>query len=380
MIATSLDVPDAPDWRHEVGYRPEIAGVLTRAYRDLRSAGTDPEGYFRAYATIRPYSSRPMSVRQRLHLEYALALAYCGDDSLPYALERLATAREIASFLKDGMALAKLSYLAGASLTHLTEMAAARDRLADALDALELAGDGGGPADSAFEVDLLTALAGLDYELGQFERAEVHLREARLVLAEWQPDQRRSSEAGALLDWIEALVAHWSGHPEVALPKVVAAADVLSIPGLVNAGRIQGMVAEIAFDFAETFPALAEQPRLKETFLLNARAYAQRALELARASGDASGAEIARLVLRNCQRIRGGGMQSLKTAEAVIRKARKLGDVALHGRALIGLGDELAARGEHDAARNQYFAASRLFEEHDLVAMRHWPNRALQRV
>jgi hypothetical protein len=376
MLRSSLHVPDAPGWRHEVGYAPTLVAPLTKAYHYLKAARHAPDGYFHAFVAVLPYQSQPMSVRQRLHVEYVLAQAYSGEHAYPQALDRLDAAAEMALFLHDLAAFAEVSFLAGAVCHQLVAFVDARGYYLDALAALRSLDQGTGPVDAALEIELLSRIAALNCELANFDHAAARLREAHLLLATWAPEAQAQQ---ATLVWLEAVVTHWRGQPDQALPLAIAAADTLTRVGSANAaGRIQALVAEIALDFAETFP-LAEQPRLREAFVRQARPYAERAIQCAREANDLTGAEVAHLVVQRCRRLSGRSSNGLQVAEGIVRKARRLGDMALLGRAYLSLGEELALRGAREGARTSYAAARHLFEEHDLRALRLWPNRMLLR-
>src|SRR5690348_5406291 len=74
----SLPLTFAPEWRHEPGFSEAFVGDLHKAFDYLESATKDPCGYLYAAALVLPYQSKPLSVRQRLRLEYVLAQAFAG--------------------------------------------------------------------------------------------------------------------------------------------------------------------------------------------------------------------------------------------------------------------------------------------------------------
>src|SRR5262249_53753813 len=204
--------------------------------------------------------------------------------------------------LADHAALAELSNLAGAASYMLTEFADARAYYAEGIHAARMLEEPAGPADPIFEIDLLVALSGLDFELGDFARAALTLTEAQWLLDRWAPGAC-AEEAG--IAWISAQIARTTGQPAEGLPLAMKAAHILSQLGSANAsGRIQTIVADIALDLAETFP-LAGYPRLRDAFVSQAQPYATRAIQLAETSGDITGKGLAQLALQRCQRLRG---------------------------------------------------------------------------
>jgi hypothetical protein len=369
----SLSTANAPWWRHEPGFSEEFAGALIQAYHHLRSARNDPDAYLYAAAAVLPYRSKRLSVRQRLRLEYVLAQAFTGEDGLTQALDHLEEAADMAEFLDEPVAGATIGSLAGKNYHYLSEFAIARDLYTDSVELLHSHETRNGSADTALEADLLIRIAGLNCDLADFSHAEEATRTAHLLLNTSPASESREVNL-ATLDWIDTLVAHWTGHPEQALPKARAVADTYTRLGNHRAaGRVHGLVVEIALDLAGSF-SLQDHPGLRAAFTRQARPHALAAIEHARAAGDPIGAQLGRLALQRCRRMRAPTQDGVEIVERVIRRAQRLGDAALLGRAQLALGEELAARASWDGARQLYGMARHTFEEFDLQALLTWPN------
>lgn len=375
MLRTSLDIPDPSEWRHEVGYRPQLVPALATAYWHLAHATENRDAYFNAYCVIVPQRNLPMSIRQRMRVEYVLAQAYAGEQALTQALTSLIDAQDMASLMQDASASILLSFLAGAICHWHTQFIEARARYETALRTLRSLEADTGPLDSELEIELLTRIAGLDCELAELDAAEAHVSEAYTLIAVWCPATPKAPAQRAVLAWVNAVLLHWRGHPDLALPLAIAAADGLAQEEVTSSfARIGGTVADIALDFAETFSSM-ESPLLRESIVRRAHAYAQRALDASRASTDDVGAGIARLALIRCQRLLGRGPHRLDEIARIERRAQHLGDIGLRGRAQVALGDELRIVGNAEAARERYYVARSLFEEHDFRVLRTWPQR-----
>lgn len=402
-LHSSLHFFDSKKWKHRRNYSPALAEALRSAYSSIHDASSQPGGYFDAYVALMPFRTGIFCLEQRLHLEYALALAYTGESAFPQALDCLSRALDIALALGDQSAQAELGLLAGADLHMLSLNAKSYDLYADALDALRQLQRDETPADPRFELDLLLRLAGCAWELGWFPVCLRHLDEAYALRARWV--SAAPSEA-ARLAWLDAQLARVLGKPVHALKQSAAAAQLLlESEGGINAGRIHTIQAECALDIVDyhrfreadasvrrynpTSPSLAaaslDVPFYDvpdpEAALAQARTAARTALNLARNTYDEIGVGMARLVQRRLDRALGryiGEQRAITEIERVLRIGHRAGDVALVGRAHTALGEEFAAAGRPDNSRNAFVAARHALEEFGLGGLACWPIRALR--
>ena len=74
-----------------------------------------------------------LSVRQRLRLEYVLALAFIGEERLTEALDHLEAAADMADFLDDRDAGTTIGYRTGLAYHYMSEFALARSLYGDSL-------------------------------------------------------------------------------------------------------------------------------------------------------------------------------------------------------------------------------------------------------
>jgi tetratricopeptide (TPR) repeat protein len=388
-----LHVADHPSWLHKPYYSNSLARALASAYDQLHHASRRPDPYFTAYALLAPFRGRLACAEQRLNLEFALALAFAGDGSVPHAIASLHSAWEIAESLLDWGAQAEIGYLVGALWLMQCQLPDAFAMYRQALDMLQRLERDDGPADPGFELDLVLRLAWCAFDLGWFPVCLRYLDEAYSLRATWVPD---AAEGVANLVWLDSQLARIQGQPSRALNQAVAAADLLLTHGRpINRARAQISVAESALDLFElmrpsaTNRALDKPPertintiRLSPAgLLLQARDAARLALEVTREVGDPVGATMARLVLRRAARLsrpRRGEESGVPAVEGLLRTANRLDDTFLLGRVEVALGDELLDVGSSEAARVTYERARRRFEEHYLGGLAFWPRLALQ--
>jgi tetratricopeptide (TPR) repeat protein len=388
-----LHVADHPSWHHQPHYSSQLAQALGYAYVQLRTSRMQTDSYLRAYAALVPFRNQLVCPEQRLNLEFALALAFAGDESIQQSLACLTAAWEIAEHLRDWAAQSEVGYLAGALLlmtSHFTDSYAVYQ---DALEALRRLTRDDGPADPAFELDLVLRVAGCANELGQFTSCLRYINEAYVLRALWAPD---AAEEAAHLAWIDSLLARVQRQPVRALKQATAATELLLTHGSpINKGRSHTVLADSALDLLELSHApasgrnLASLPaegrhgvQISPTDLLTqARTAAQFAHYVAQEIHDPIGATLAQLAMRRAARLshrQSGNGRGIAAIEKLLRKARRLEDPALLGRTEMALADELLAAGRPDAARATYWKAMRRFEEYDLGGLAFWPRRALQ--
>ncbi len=374
MTSHSLDVPDGPDWPNESGYAPSLRLPMSTAYRFLQRARREPNAYFYAYASLLPYRKRQMSIRQRMHVEYVLAQAYASDDNVPEALTSLEVAVAMADLLQEPEAQGQLAYLAGAVLHGHLDLPTAHEMYRAALDAHYVYGGKQTPKTIRFEIDLLTRLAGLDCELARFDHAAARIVQARRLLSQ---GYSTDPEQEGTLYWLEALIAHWTGSPDHALPLAETAETFLRRDQhRPAAGRICTLIGEIALDLTQSLhmePATSFHQSLAQ----RAHSYATQALTIAEQVGDPSGVGIADLLRIRCQGMLGRNEYSISHIDDIRQTAIQMGDPALAGRAMMAIGERHWKQGAFDVARAHYGEAQRLFARYSFRALQVWPERGL---
>jgi tetratricopeptide (TPR) repeat protein len=370
-----------------------LAYALSDAYDQLSHAEERPDPYFAAFAVLAPFRSRLACEHQRLNLEFALALAYAGDNSHSQALACLSSAWDIAQFLHDWGAQAEVGFLAGALWQAQSHFREAYATYHDALEALQRLQRTDEPADPVFELGLVLWLGWCAFNLGWFPISLRHMDEAYTLRAVWAPD---AAEQAASLAWLDAQLARIRAQPARALHLAAAAADLLGTHGRpINRGRSHTTLADSALDALELAHApaagrnlwapssgvLSEVQCSPTDLLTQARKAAALALEVAQGARDPAGAVLARLALRRAVRLsrpQSADGSGVSAAERLVRTARRLGDPSVLGRAEVVLADELLAAGRSEAARATYYKARLHFEEYHLGGQAFWPRRALQ--
>jgi tetratricopeptide (TPR) repeat protein len=352
-----------------------------------------PDPYLGVYVVLSPFRDARVCREQRLNLEYALAMAFAGDNCVHQALDCLSTAWNIAERLRDWGAQSEIGYLA-AALCHLaSDFSGAYTRYQEAITALRRLERDNGPADPTFELDLVLGLAWCASELGNVATALHHMDEGYSLRADWAP---AAAEQAASLSWLDSYMSRRRGQPSRALQQATAAAYMLMEHGRpINVGRAHINVAESALDLFEItytpegqgkiWTPQSEDPskvRISPASLLKqAHTAADYALEIANQAQDRIGATLARLSLRRATRLSRRVVRDnsgIFAADKLLRTARRLGDPSLLGRAQITLADELLEAGNREEALATYRRALLILEEHHLGALAFWPRQVLQ--
>ncbi|MGH2487259.1 MAG: hypothetical protein ACRDHE_14725 [Ktedonobacterales bacterium] len=376
VLRSSLQRPDTLEWHSLRHYAPAAGESMTQAYTALQRLRDDSDAYWEAYVALIPLRSLTLCLPQHLNVEYALALTYTADGSIPQALESLERAIDVAQLLHDLPALVELHYLAGAASYMLTEFVDALDHNVYGLTYLRALATSPNPVDPQFELDFLLRIAALKFELAHYREARDSLDEARAIRETWLPS---SPLIAATINWTHAQLNRWTGFAGNALHVGIATADVFRQCGSsINAGRMCGIVADTALDLAETYASDAlSQARL--TYLEVSRTYCKLAQSYARDANDSVGQSLARLTQINWTRQTGRNRSTLAELEKVRKAAARSADPALHGKVLTALADEYAERGERESARHCYLRAWRELEERELRAIADWTHRKFLR-
>lgn len=369
LAHSSLYVPDSPSWQSEPDYSSEVAHALVTALAYARS-----QNFLLAYSSIQPCVARPMSLRQRLAVAYLLALAHYSVADNALALACLDEAIELALDLSNLDALMELFYLHGAANRAISNFPDALRDFNQCLGVLRSDDDTSRSQDLDLDLELgtLMSIAALELLLAQYQQCSDHLDEARVLCAR-APDNAYDL---AMVAWIAAALERWRGQPERALRTAMTACDVFVQAAPASSGRIQTLIADIALDLAQgQAPPGAAHARI--AFLNLARPYAKRAFDLAKSASDKAGVAMAQLTNARIRRLEEKQESRTAVIEQVMRYARGNGDVALLCQAYTALGDEFAARGEHEPARNVYRAALSVADGCSVTAYGIWSRRNL---
>jgi tetratricopeptide (TPR) repeat protein len=318
-----------------------------------------------------------MSLQQRLHVVYVLAMAYSAAEFFDPAVGCLDEALELALRLGDGGARPDLLYLRGSILRRRWCYREAAANFASCLQELG-ARDGDQAAiavsSTTLRLEVLLILAGIEFLLGSHDNCRNHLSDAAHSLS----DGNQQPGADGTLHWITALEERLRGHLEHALAHATAACEIYSALDLpTSTGRIQVVVAEIIMDITDCVP----QGSYLDRHIEEARAHINKALSETQSVADRSGVGLAVLartrLSRLCRPSGDDASSRVSSIESVIGTAKELRDSALLCQAYTVLADELSARHETQASANLYRQAIRVAEMGDVIALATSARRAL---
>lgn len=380
MPDISIHIADDPSWWGLPGYSPHVATTLVGAYRELKHGTRTLSAYEDILRAVKPLTAQPMAWPQRLRVEYVLGMCCAGLDVYTDALRHLGAALAIAADERDRAAYAEVAFLSGSiknGAGHfsagMTDQALCVTTTRELREQAIAAGQSAGPLIS------LEMLALISLSTAQFMRAyfddSLNMLGQATRLFNGDP---LSDLAAANITWMRAIHDRWKGSLDSALAHAQRAAEIYARSGPpAGYGRIQAIVADIAMDLAESFPAVAPNYG-RDAYLTLARPYVERALALAREQHDQGGEGIALLAVTRVNRLASAGLSNtLPTVESVLSLADDLRNPELRAQAYFALGQEFAARGEHARARSCYRLALAELDETEGVAMRLWSQRAL---
>jgi tetratricopeptide (TPR) repeat protein len=351
-----------------------VARELQRARRVIVCAARRLDAYAVAFQLVSPLLACAMSLRQRLRVEYLMAMCFAALDEHAAALDHQGNVRELALRLGEVNVLADGEYLAGAIYQRQGRFAAAAEAYERALSALrQLEPTSALPADIPFELSVLNACAINRFLTGHYDIAASYVRaaERRLRAA---PECTREA---ALVAWVTAQLQRLRGMPEAAYMQARRAQVLLdSLDDTGAQGRIRTVLADTCLDVVDRARDHRDTDRPGELFT-QARPQAQQALTFANQIGDQGGAGLARLVLVRWSRLAALNEDRVAQIEVVLRQARVLADSALATQAFTALGDEFATQGETESAHDCYRRALRALGKGDAIAVGLRAKRAL---
>jgi tetratricopeptide (TPR) repeat protein len=346
QLAFPLRQPELFDWRRDPSYSARAQKRLLAAHARIAQSTQTTDHRPQAEAELLRLRGGVMSKRQEMLLCYLLAqCARAHDLSLTTnffrALEWARRAEEIALTLQDYGALVDLHELRGTLHRAVSIYWIAAEEFSYALRLMREHAADTESFDPEFEVTLAAKAAGMDYLLGEFQRALGHLQRAATLL----PLTEASVAGQGTVAWIFALLHRQRNEPAEALWHAEVAAELYRQVGKTNSTcRILGLVGEIALDVAESKvgEALLDE---REAYLKLAARYVEEAFQVGQEAEDFPGVELARLSLARLERL--CGVASVEERiRATMRQARALRDDSLLTAAQTEMGADLLARGQ----------------------------------
>lgn len=344
MLKWLLHYPDDPTWHEQPYYSNQVAAALTQAYRCLRLGSRRVDRYREATAVVYPLSRSQMSLRQRLHVVYVLAMGHVACEEYVLASGCLDEALELAILLDDPETRIEILYLRGFVNQGRSLFREATSDFAESVMVLEHVTHGQpDPRDKSILLDTLIQLASLEFFHTAYERSLAHLDRARSLVGETSGNERTVAD----ILWISALHDRQRGKLESALThakQACSAYDAFAAPAAF--GRIQVVAAEIALDICQRLPVGSEfdqHYKIANTYIDGGIAAVE---DHVGSMTDESGQGLALLALTRAARIArqngGEAVDRQGIIEDVITVARKLNDSALLCQAYVRLGDELS--------------------------------------
>lgn len=360
--------PDHPSWHDYPDYSHSLSPRLRHALSLIGSNSLD--AYRQAVDLVLPYLSAPVVAPQRLRVCYVFATSLAAVGEYSEALVWLDEALELATLLEDSNAVLDLILLRSSLNRALLRI---RDAAGDLQIGLALLADDvceRNEANAALKLNFTANLSGFEYYLGNFSEAEALIASAR----ELMHDAPVATLDAATIEWVKTHLHRMRGRPEEAIRASLAAATAYTESGApISAARAQILVAESAMDYAMLFPADAD----RNAMLKFARPHLTLASSLAREARDPAGSGMIVLARVRYSRLRRTNENRIAMTENVIRKARKLDDVALLAEAFTVLGDELAFTGEDESAYNIYRQVLAMLDGSDIPTVGVRARRAL---
>lgn len=371
MLKLPVQYPDDPSWREQPQYSPKVAHALTEAYIHLRRGAKSLEAYSFAYNIVVPVSRMRMSLRQRLHVVFILAMSYASIDEYAQARGCLDEALELTLRLDDDRARFEILYLRGSIQRISLFLREAASDFTECLSQVYTEQEGHGlfsPSETSLTIDTLFQLAFTEFFLGTYDHSLTHVQQASQLI----PESDEATQSEAMLLWIRALHARLRGDPRTALLHARRAADICEVfANQQSIGRICSVVADSALDLCEYSGSLTG--REFDDNISVAIRYVSHSLESVQSVSDYPGVGFARLTQARMARIAGSkvhpSLDTQQSIESVIKIAQNLSDSALLCQAYVGLGDSFAAKREYESSANSYRAAMSLAETTNLTAL-----------
>lgn len=367
-----LLIADHPRWHTERGYSHEVRGVLVRALRSLDHSRHREQGFARTYTLIRPFLDAPMGMHQRLRLWYMAARGRAARTDDEAALYWLDETLNLDSELGDTADRAQLHVLRGGIYRRMLRFGLASYDHLCALHVLASDVTRSSYHDAAFRLQVLSQLAGFEFYLGRYWKAQQHLTEAHYLL----PYVPQPSTQAAYLTWMHSLLNRWAAKAGRALQEALAAAKVfVDLGNASSAGRITFHAAECALDLAQRLDVQGSEC---DRLLSVAHEHLMAARRLATSDHDENGQVLTALGLARWSRIARRNEARRETLESLLAHARGLDDEILIAQSYTLLGDELAFHEEREQANTCYRAALDALEGTDSPAAGVWAWRSLR--
>lgn len=372
LFSSSLHAPDDEAWKASYGYSSDIAGVLVAAYTAVWRGRGRLDGYLQAIALAMPSVKARMSRRQRMHLYFILATGAAASEWYDEALYWIDRAIALAIQLEDIAAELELLSLRASFNRALLKFIDAIEDCRDSLGRLDAQHEALGVDDPSARLQTHAQLATFAYFTAQPDLARLHLAEARALTPRVPHGQFESATA----EWVQAHLYRTYGEYERALRHLLGIYDdYIREATIVSRERLEGFIAEVALDWAESLSSGAD----RNAFLALSLPHLESAERLASENDDQPGLGLAQLARIHYNRLSGANVERITPLEDVIHLGYTLDDVAIKAQAYTALGDEYAAIGERESAMGCYRKTLDVLEHSQVTVLGTGARRALWR-
>lgn len=346
----SLEYPDSESWHSKPEYSPSIAEQLTWAYSYLRRHGGSVRAFAHILLPLEHLVGAHMAVVQRERLYFLLGSASCAIGAYASAIAYYDAAIELASSERDFGDVAHLLSRRGLVCRAMGQYGTGSSNLRECLSLLPESPQEYSQDDLAFRLRALRQYADYEFYQGHFAAVTKILGEARAII----PLTSGQEIEKASCDWLEAHLYRLSRQPEQALHIATGVLDVIvDQANPTTRDRFHTFLANIALDMLDDASASPHSSHDHGCLAL-AQWHIKQALCAAEQAYDEPGAYLARLAKARYDRYANSNTNTLAAIEVVARAGQWLHDDALIAQAMTALGDELAARSEHESALNMY--------------------------
>ena len=349
FTASSLD-PNHPRWREMSRHNPVVSRLVKESCDHFAQGMRNPLMYATAHRLAAQCVPMRKSKHQKMLVNVALGLALSGMDFQDEAASALYLALDLAHETHDYVVAFELYDQVGANLRGQGRMEEAAEFYEEGLHALDALG--GLAANKPMALQFELGLATSRLVTGDYPATLLHLPIARELAR-----QKADAIMLARLDLTTANVHTARGDVHAALPLILAARDAFAHATTPSQrmmlARLHAIAAGALLDVAEVYARRGRDVR-GLTYVTLADDFAQQALNLAAEINDVGAVYLGTLARARHERISGRRSTSMNLLTALLADADKHDDPHLRVQVHTAIGQDHAARGDHDRARAHY--------------------------
>lgn len=348
QFTSSLHIPDPVQWQHDWNHAKSVARLLTKAYDLIRRGHGDAEDIRKAqYLVSRLHTSRKMSLRQRVRLNYVTGLGYMADgryhDAAAWFGRGILLAARMGD-LREQMELFDLRMTCHRALLEFDEAAA---DVHDCLRILDLEQDVTKTDDPHARLYLYSMLTTYELYRARPQETIAALNTARALARIVKNGQFEAATA----EWVQAHLYLYQGEPHNAFHHAYGIREFYAqSASQISLDRFETFLAQAALRWAESLSPGSYRNHIIEL----AGEHLHDAERLARATQDLNGFGVIQLIRAQQSRLTQLPMGRIQAIARVLDDGDILQDIALTAQSYTALGDEFMARHEYGSARTCY--------------------------